>query len=836
MHESVSNLHSFCSSIPCRGYVANRPFFIYQSNKLGLIQATVQLPRSLDPSLHRISGCRWWSRKQLAKEDAALQAYIALFNAQLVNDHLIPSQPEDLLGPSFPHQSRYEIPPQYSPWADAAGLWNNNSGLFYHQLRISRPGESDTALLMVMPICLPFEIRFPLFVTPGITYTAIIEAGTAVVMQDISIGRRVTRLILGSAFRRRLSSDRDDFINMFVRDLDQTKLERFLSDLSGTTSLVDALKEGATSSSLGLLRRAETISLPRVIKSLPSPMHTETITTVQDIDTYPFSWRCNFLRTFRTERRTLVETQSSSTLPDDEKLMSLEHFVVDRLPYQYAEAARFIPSINSEVGVYLTAERLRREFLAGISFQRMDLLATALRPSCTESKTTLRALAFFGDSILRFIVSNQLFLHHPRWHEGLLSKLKDAILSDSALAHATVSSGLAKFVVTERFNGKKWKPSFISDFAHAKPNRKDIGAATLSDMAKAIIGASYLSAGLDKASECASRISPRIKGWRESSLHDGDYMETRPRGIRFTADWERLECLLGHNFRDKSLLVEAMTHPSYIGSYQTTSYGRLAFLGSSVLDMVTVDHLHRQYDDMTAGRLQSLKAAVTNNRILTFLCMGFENEYQREDVNTDDKNNIHTTVKRYSLNMHDFLQFHHQDLPHQLSGSMSSKRFHRLQKALQIGGNYPWIQLVDVAPSSSPLSDIIQSCFGAIYIDSGGGLHDCKRLAQRLGIISLLDNLIERKVATDHPKKILCSLRPKAKISYHFLKDHIDDRMSQCRVLVDGSEVVIVKGSKSRAAMVVYAANAAAWHLSNMDSLEEDAGSTDVGPIVSLML
>lgn len=788
----------------------------------------MQLPRSLDPSLHRISGSRWWSRKQLAKEDAALQAYIALFKAQLVNDHLIPSQPEDLLGQFFPRKSRYEIPPQYSPWADAAGLWNSNSGLFYHQLRISRPGESDTALLMVIPICIPFEIRFPLFIRRGIIYTAIIEAGGAAIMQDISIGRRVTRLILSSAFRRRLPSDRDDFINMFVRDLDHTKLERFLSDLSGTTSLVDTLKEGVSSSSLGLLRSTEAVSLPRIIKSLPPPMHARTITTVQNIDTYPFSWRCNFLRPFRTEKRPLVETESSSTSPDGKVLLSLEHFVVDRLPYQYAEAARFIPSINFEVGVYLIAERLRREFFAGISFRRMDLLVTALRPSCTESQTTLRTLAFFGDSILRFIVSDQLFLHHPHWHEGLLSKLKDAILSDSALAHATVSSGLARFLVTERFNGKRWKPCFISDSTHGQLSRKDIGAATLSDMAKAIIGASYLSDGLREASECASQIFPRIKSWRESSLHDGDYMETRPQGIRFTAEWERLECLLGHSFCDKSLLVEAMTHPSYIGSYQTTSYGRLAFLGSSVLDMVAVNHLHRQHDDMTTGWLQSLKAAVTNNRILTFFCMGFENECQREDVNTDDKNNIHTTLKRYSLNMRDFLQSHDQDLPRQLSSSISSKRFHRLQKALQIDGNYPWIQLADFAPSSSPLSDIVQSCFGAIYIDTRGGLHDCKRLARRLGIISLLDNLIERNVATDHPKKILCSLRPKAKISYHFVKD--DDRMSQCRVLVDGSEVVTVKGSKSRAAMVVYAANAAACHLSNMDSLGKDAGAADGGP------
>ncbi|KAL5044625.1 hypothetical protein BDW71DRAFT_215654 [Aspergillus fruticulosus] len=812
MHESVPYLYNFCARLPSQAYVVNRPGFIYRYNGIG----------SLDPSLH-----------QLAKEDAALQAYIALFKAQLVNEHLIPSQPEDILGQYFAFQSRYTIPAQYCPWADAARLWNSNSGLFSHQLTISRPRKSDTRLLIVMPACIPSEIRFPLFFRRGLTYKATIGTGKPAILQDLSLGRRVMRLILGSVFRSRLPSDQDDFINLFVEDLDRTQMEHFLSDLSGATSLTNALKDGASCSSLGLLRNTETPSLPRVIKSLPPPEHAGSITkfTMLDMGTYPLPRRCNFLRAYRTEKQPPVEIKPPPNSPVRSEPLNPELFVIDRLPYQYAEAALFIPSINYEVGVYLVAERLRQQYFAGVSFQRMDLLATAIRPSCTEHQTRFRAMAFFGDVILGFIVSNQLFLHHPLWHEGLLSKLKDAILSDSALAYATISSGLATFLVTERFNGKRWKPVFISNLSHEKLDQREIGAATLAGMAKAIIGAAYISNGLDEASKCASLIVPRIKSWRDSSLHDGDYMETRPQGMELSAEWGKLESLLGHSFGDKSLLVEAMTHPSYIGSSQTTSYGRLSFLGSSILDMIVVDYLHCQYGHMTTDRLQSLKAAVTNNRILAFFCMNFETEVRQKDVITDDIVNIRTTVKRYALNMRDFLQYHGQELALQLPNSTSSKDSLRIQKALQMDRKYPWIELADFASSSSPLSDIVQSCFGAIYVDSLGKLHDCERLAHKLGIMFLLQDLIERKVVTDHPKTILCSLRPKRKISYHFLRDYVSPGVSRCRVLIDDFEVVAVEGSKSRAAMVVYAADTAASYLSKMKLPEEHPDVTGDQPL-----
>ncbi|KAL4925951.1 uncharacterized protein BDV17DRAFT_283567 [Aspergillus undulatus] len=804
MHESVAYLYRFCASLPVQP-------------SSGLIQAVAQLPKSLDPSLHIVSGSKLWSSKRLAKADAALQAYIALFNAQLVNDHLIPSQPEDILGQTLASKSHCSVLAQYSPWADAARLWAEKSALFSHQVRISRPGKSDTRLVMVTPIRIPFETHIPLFVSPCLTYTATISAGKSNSWQNILIGRQVTRLILGSVFRNRLPFNQDDFVNLFVPDVDDTELEPFLSGNTGTRTLSKALEDGVALHSLGLLRDTQNPCLARVIKIPPTPRDAERLmaSTSLDWDTYPLPWRLNFLRAFHVEEQTSVDIRRNPNSPNRREPLKSRNFEVDRLPFQYAEAALFLPSITHEIEVYLVAEHLRQQFLNGVSFQRIDLLITAIRPSCTENRNQFESMAFFGDTIIRFILSKQLFLHHPLWHEGLLSKLRDAILSDSGLAKAAVSSGLAKFLVTTKFNGKKWKPAFISNFSTERSAQREIGAASLADMIKAVIGAAHISNGLDDASKCAAAIIPRFKGWHDSSLHDGDYMETRPLDMSFSREWDVMESLLGYSFGDKSLLVEAITHPSYIGPSQTASFGRLSFIGNSVLDMIVVNYLQRQHGYMKTDRMQSLKAAVTNNRILAFFCLDFEIELQQKDVITNDAANIRTTVKRHSLTMRNFLQFHGQELAHQLSESISSIDLCRIRKALQTSQRYPWADLSGFPPCS-PLSDVAQSIFGAIYVDSHASIHDCERLAQRMGILPALHGFIERNVVTDHPRKILCALRPKSKITYHILKDH--EEAYRCRVSMDGSDVVTVEGSKSRAATVVYAAYVAACHLSKLES------------------
>ena len=74
-----------------------------------------------------------------------------------------------------------------------------------------------------------------------------------------------------------------------------------------------------------------------------------------------------------------------------------------------------------------------------------------------------------------------------------------------------------------------------------------------------------------------------------------------------------LEEKLGYTFRDKSLLLHALTHSSYANEHRSaglTSNERLEFLGDSVLGMIVADYLFRTHPDMPEGELTRTRAAL----------------------------------------------------------------------------------------------------------------------------------------------------------------------------------------------------------------------------------
>ena len=63
----------------------------------------------------------------------------------------------------------------------------------------------------------------------------------------------------------------------------------------------------------------------------------------------------------------------------------------------------------------------------------------------------------------------------------------------------------------------------------------------------------------------------------------------------------QLEGRIGHDFADRTLLVQALTHASYQSDGQ--SYQRLEFLGDRVLGLLLADHFFVKYPDDNEGSL-----------------------------------------------------------------------------------------------------------------------------------------------------------------------------------------------------------------------------------------
>lgn len=73
-----------------------------------------------------------------------------------------------------------------------------------------------------------------------------------------------------------------------------------------------------------------------------------------------------------------------------------------------------------------------------------------------------------------------------------------------------------------------------------------------------------------------------------------------------------LEQILGHEFRDPSLLDRALTHSSFANESKegAQSNERLEFLGDSVLSLIVANYIFEHYPDLPEGDLTRMRAAV----------------------------------------------------------------------------------------------------------------------------------------------------------------------------------------------------------------------------------
>lgn len=83
---------------------------------------------------------------------------------------------------------------------------------------------------------------------------------------------------------------------------------------------------------------------------------------------------------------------------------------------------------------------------------------------------------------------------------------------------------------------------------------------------------------------------------------------------------KELEKILGVEFKDKKLLIQALTHRSYLNENPEDSYGnneRLEFLGDAVLELIVSDFLFKRFKEKPEGEMTNLRAALVNEENLS---------------------------------------------------------------------------------------------------------------------------------------------------------------------------------------------------------------------------
>ncbi len=128
--------------------------------------------------------------------------------------------------------------------------------------------------------------------------------------------------------------------------------------------------------------------------------------------------------------------------------------------------------------------------------ERLYLYALTHRSYAHQKKKQKREdqqerLEFFGDAVLKFVVSYYLMHKFPHMEEGMLTKIRARIISDRSLAKLGLELNLNDYVLVSEsekaFNGQK------------RP-------ALLSDTFEAILGAMFLDKGIEYTQEWFSDI------------------------------------------------------------------------------------------------------------------------------------------------------------------------------------------------------------------------------------------------------------------------------------------------------------------------------------------
>ncbi|GLG98532.1 Endoribonuclease Dcr-1 [Gryllus bimaculatus] len=124
--------------------------------------------------------------------------------------------------------------------------------------------------------------------------------------------------------------------------------------------------------------------------------------------------------------------------------------------------------------------------------------------------------------------------------------------------------------------------------------------------------------------------------------------------------YEAFEKRIGYRFRDRSYLLQALTHASYSPNRLTDCYQRLEFLGDAVLDYLITRHLYEDSRQHSPGALTDLRSALVNNTIFASLAVrhGFHKFFRHLSPGLNDvvdrfvriqEENGHTISEEYYL-------------------------------------------------------------------------------------------------------------------------------------------------------------------------------------------
>ncbi|WVY94127.1 hypothetical protein V8G54_033215 [Vigna mungo] len=416
--------------------------------------------------------------------------------------------------------------------------------------------------------------------------------------------------------------------------------------------------------------------------------------------------------------------------------------------------------------------------------------------SCKEA-FHYESLETLGDSFLKYAVSQQLFSTYQNIHEGLLSIKRKKIISNAALCKLGCRSGLPTTdfhqiagrpvgdyvpLTSSKSPGypDAWQQSLVSPpqshgFIQNQPfdphtwtvpgdksrgfklkelvsggkkiyvmGERKLNRKIIADVVEALIGA-FLSSGGEKAALLfMDWVGIKVSFNKISYERHFDIQPEKQVHV------SHLESQLKYSFNDRTLLVEALTHGSYMLPEIPRCYQRLEFLGDSVLDYLITWHLYNKYPGMSPGQLTDMRSASVNNDCYAWCAIN---------------HGLHKHVLHASQELHKHI-------------AVTLVNFDKLSSSSTFGYG---------SETSLPkvLGDIIESLAGAILVDSGYNMEVVWQ-----SIKPLLEPLVTPETLKLHPVRELNELCQKR--SYNIIQEDVSrkDGVTRFKMEVEADGII----------------------------------------------
>lgn len=405
-----SHLEHFCAKLSPGRYVDSQPDFIIK--KLGdgessLLRATVLLPSYVPEAVRTAESRNAWLTEKNAIKDAAFQAYAALYNARLLNDHLLPLQAKDMI-PGVERRPKTLVPINglMNPWIEVAQAWGNGRVLWSTPIRFKDPhGICRGSYSMITPIALPELPPAVMWAERGNSPWTVEFGDQRPVPSLSTVDKDHASVLLALPFSHRWPSEDRQHVVRFVSEDTDMALDQLAAKPFNVDEFTHQDTEYLIRDYAGCPYRYEKVldnkpSADQVQRAFRAyrevPGFADAPSDVPYLALRKWSRRIDFLH-----RQTSDLSQEQASTKPYSRVFPLPWARVDSIPSCHALFGACIPSILHHVEVRLIAKRLSCSVIRELSMTDLSLVVDAISSRSAREPVDYERLEFVGDSLLK---------------------------------------------------------------------------------------------------------------------------------------------------------------------------------------------------------------------------------------------------------------------------------------------------------------------------------------------------------------------------------------------------------------------------------------------------